>query len=112
MVRRAARSAARLNAVLDVLVVRDPETAASADERARLETLRRLAAMVGAHLLVDDGSDEIAVLQRVARERGTTYLLVGPPAPRRGLGRFAEPQIVRILHALPHVDVRVVADRG
>jgi len=112
VVRRAARSAARLNAVLDVLVVRDPETAASADERARLETLRRLAAMVGAHLLVDDGSDEIAVLQRVARERGTTYLLVGPPAPRRGLGRFAEPQIVRILRALPQVDVRVVADRG
>ncbi|MDA0172760.1 histidine kinase [Solirubrobacter taibaiensis] len=111
VVRRAARSAARLNAVLDVLVVRDPEVAASADERARLETLRRLAAMVGAHLLVDDGSDEIAVLQRVARERGTTYVLVGPPAPRRGLGRFAEPQIVRILNALPHVDVRVVADR-
>jgi len=111
VVRRAARSAARLNAVLDVLVVRDPETAASADERARLETLRRLAAMVGAHLLVDDGSDEIAVLERVARERGTTYVLVGPPAPRRGLGRFAEPQIVRILSALPHVDVRVVADR-
>ena len=111
VVRRAARSAARLNAVLDVLVVRNPETAASADERARLETLRRLAAMVGAHLLVDDGSDEIAVLQRVARERGTTYVLVGPPPPRRGLGRFAEPQIVRILHALPHVDVRVVADR-
>ena len=112
VVRRAARSAARLNAVLDVLVVRDPETAASADERARLETLRRLVAMVGAHLLVDDGSDEIAVLQRVARERGTTYVLVGPPAPRRGLGRFAEPQIVRILRALPQVDVRVVADRG
>ena len=112
VVRRAARSAARLNAVLDVLVVRDPETAASADERARLETLRRLVAMVGAHLLVDDGSDEIAVLQRVAHERGTTYLLVGPPAPRRGLGRFAEPQLLRILDALPHVDVRVVADRG
>jgi two-component system, OmpR family, sensor histidine kinase KdpD len=111
VVRRAARSAARLNAVLDVLVVRDPETAASADERARLETLRRLVAMVGAHLLVDDGSDEIAVLQRVARERGTTYVLVGPPAPRRGLGRFAEPQLLRILDALPHVDVRVVADR-
>src|SRR6478609_1798514 len=111
VVRRAARSAARLNAVLDVLVVRDPEAQASADERARLETLRRLAAMVGAHLLVDDGSAEIAVLQRVARERGTTYLLVGPPAPRRGLGRFAEPLVMRILHALPGVDVRVVARR-
>jgi two-component system, OmpR family, sensor histidine kinase KdpD len=111
VVRRAARSAARLNAVLDVLIVRDPETAASADERARLEALRRLAAMVGAHLLVDEGADAVAVLERVARERGTTYVLVGPPAARRGLHRLAEPQLLRILRALPHVDVRVVADR-
>jgi two-component system sensor histidine kinase KdpD len=112
VVRRAARSAARLGATLDVLVVRDPESAASAEERARLEALRRLAAMVGAHLLVDEGADEVAVLERVARERGTTYVLVGPPAPRRGLGRLGEPVLLRILRALPHVDVRVVADRG
>src|ERR1700754_4824519 len=54
VVRRAARSAARLNAVLDVLIVRDPEAAASASDRARLEALRRLAAMLGAHLLVTE----------------------------------------------------------
>ena len=111
VVRRAARSASRLGGVLDVLVVRDPESEASADERARLEALRRLAAMLGAHLLVDEGSDEIAVLERVARERGTTYVLVGPPEPRKGLNRFAEPQVLRILRALPHVDVRIVARR-
>lgn len=111
VVRRAARSAARLGGDLDVLVVRDPESAASADERARLEALRRLAAMVGAHLLVDEGADEVAVLERVARERGTTYVLVGPPEPRRGLGRFSEPQLMQILRALPNVDVRVVARR-
>ena len=112
MVRRAARSAQRLNSELDVLVVRDPETAASAAERERLEALRRLVAMLGAHLLVDEGGDEVAVLERVVRERGTTYVLLGPPAPRRGLGRLAEPLVMRILRALPHVDVRVVADRG
>jgi len=111
VVRRAARSASRLGGVLDVLVVRDPESEASADERARLEALRRLAAMLGAHLLVDEGSDEIAVLERVARERGTTYVLVGPPEPRKGLNRFAEPQVLRILRVLPHVDVRIVARR-
>jgi two-component system sensor histidine kinase KdpD len=111
VVRRAARSAARLNAALDVLVVRDPDSAATADERARMEALRRLAAMVGAHLLVDEGADAVAVLQRVARERGTTYVLVGPPARPRGLQRLAQPQLLRILEALPHVDVRVVADR-
>ena len=111
VVRRAARSASRLGAVLDVLVVRDPEAPASADERARLEAVRRLAAMVGAHLLVDEGRDAVAVLERVARERGTTYVLVGPPAARRARNPFAEPQLLRILRALPHVDVRVVADR-
>ena len=111
VVRRAARSAARLGGVLDVLVVRDPGAEASAEERARLEGLRRLAAMVGAHLLIDEGEDPVGVLERVARERGTTYVLVGPPEPRRGLGRFAEPQVMRILRALPHVDVRVVARR-
>jgi two-component system, OmpR family, sensor histidine kinase KdpD len=111
VVRRAARSAARLGGDLDVLVVRDPAAAASVEERARLEGLRRLAAMVGAHLLVDEGADQIAVLERVARERGITYVLVGPPEPRRGLGRFAEPQLMQILRALPNVDVRVVARR-
>jgi two-component system, OmpR family, sensor histidine kinase KdpD len=112
IVRRAARSAQRLGGELDVLVIRDPESEASAAERERLEALRRLVANLGAHLLVEEGRDELAIVERVARERGVTYLLLGPPPPRRGLGRFAEPLIMRILKALPDVDVRVVADRG
>jgi two-component system, OmpR family, sensor histidine kinase KdpD len=111
VVRRAARSAQRLGGELDVLVVRDAETVASATERERLEALRRLVANLGAHLLVEEGRDEVAVLERVARARGITYVLVGPPTPRRGFGRLAEPLIMRILKALPEVDVRVVADR-
>ncbi len=111
VVRRAARSAQRLGGELDVLVVRDPESEASAAERGRLEALRRIVAMLGAHLLIEEGSDTIAVLERVARDRGTTYVLIGPPAPKRGLGRFSEPLIMRILRALPDVDVRVVARR-
>jgi two-component system sensor histidine kinase KdpD len=47
----------------------------------------------------------------VARERGTTYIHTGPPAPRRGLGRLAEPLPMRLLRELPDVDVRIVADR-
>ncbi len=111
VVRRAARSAQRLGGELDVLVVRDPESEASAAERGRLESLRRIVAMLGAHLLIEEGSDAIAVLERVARDRGTTYVLIGPPAPKRGLGRFGEPLVMRILRALPDVDVRVVARR-
>ena len=51
-------------------------------ERERLEALRRLTAMLGAHLLVEEG-DELEVLARVARERGTTYILLGPPSRAR-----------------------------
>src|SRR4051794_37402728 len=105
IVRRAARSAQRLGGELDVLVL------AAENSRERLEALRRLVAMLGAHLLIEEGEDELAALTRVARERGTTYLLIGPPAPRRGRGRFAEPLVLRILRALPDVDVRVVARR-
>jgi two-component system, OmpR family, sensor histidine kinase KdpD len=105
VVRRAWRSAQRLGSELDVLVV--ARLAPSAEQRTRLESLRRLTAMLGAHLLVEDG-DELEVIARVARERGTTYILLGPPSPRR---RFGEPLLLRILRELPDVDVRVVAQR-
>jgi two-component system, OmpR family, sensor histidine kinase KdpD len=106
VVRRAWRSAQRLSAELDVLVVRDSPPLAA--ERERLEALRRLTAMLGAHLLVEEAPDAVAVLERVARERGTTYVLLGEPEPRRGLARFGEPLVMRILRALPEVDVRIV----
>jgi two-component system sensor histidine kinase KdpD len=105
IVRRAARSAQRLGGELDVLVL------AAEDSRERLEALRRLVAMLGAHLLIEEGEDELDALTRVARERGTTYLLIGPPDARRGLSRFAEPLVLQILRALPEVDVRIVARR-
>ncbi len=110
VVRRAWRSAQRLAGELDVLVVREGEP--SAAERERLEALRRLCSVLGAHLLVEEGRDPVAVLTRVARERGTTYVLLGPPEARRGLGRFSEPLVMRVLRALPDVDVRIVARRG
>ena len=62
--------------------------------------------MLGAHLLVEEG-DELEVTRRVARERGTTYILLGPPK----LSRLREPLLLKLLRALPDVDVRIVADR-
>jgi two-component system, OmpR family, sensor histidine kinase KdpD len=111
VVRRAWRSAQRLAGELDILVVRDPEDEPSAAERQQLESLRRLAAVLGAHLLVEEGRDVAAVAARVARERGTTYILIGVPRRRRGLGRLAEPLALRLVRALPDVDVRIVTDR-
>jgi two-component system, OmpR family, sensor histidine kinase KdpD len=111
VVRRAWRSAQRLGAELDILVVRDPDKPPSPAEREQLEALRRIAAALGAHLLIEEGEDVARVAARVARERGTTYILLGTPSPRRGLGRLAESLPMRLARALPDVDVRLVADR-
>jgi two-component system sensor histidine kinase KdpD len=112
VVRRAARSAQRLDGELDLLYVRDPGREPNATEREQLEALRRLASMLGAHLLVEEGDDVAQVAARTARERGTTYLLMGTPRERRGLRRLGEPLHDRLLKLLPGVDLRIVADRA
>lgn len=112
VVRRAWRSAQRLDAELDLLYVRAPEAGPSACEREQLEGLRRLASVLGAHLLIEEGDDVAQVAARVARERGTTYVLMGTPSSRRSLRRFGEPLLTRLLKLLPDVDLRVVADRS
>jgi two-component system, OmpR family, sensor histidine kinase KdpD len=112
VIRRAWRSSQRLSADLDVLVVRGTESGPSAQERGRLEELRRLSAMFGAHLIVENDDDPVAAAVRVARERGTTYVFVAAPPARRGLGRLAEPLPVRLSRALPELDVRLVGERA
>jgi two-component system sensor histidine kinase KdpD len=110
IVRRAWRSAQRLGAELDLLwVARRQPTAA---EREQLDALRRLASVLGAHLLVEHGEDIAAVVARVASERGTTYVLMGAPAPRGPLGRLRRASLVhRLLALMPGIDLRIVADR-
>jgi two-component system sensor histidine kinase KdpD len=115
VVRRAWRSAQRLDAELDVLVVRPPGRPPSPEDRKRLEALRRLVSMLGARLRVEEGEDVAAVAIGVARELGSTYVLMGAPAPRRGLGRLGgsisdRSLLTRLLQGLPGVDVRIVAD--
>jgi len=115
VVRRAWRSAQRLGAELDLLVVRTPgrgDESASQDEREQLEALRRLASILGAYLLVEEGDDVAEVAIRVARERGTTYVLMGAPQPRNAWRRLTQPALpFRLLKGLPGVDLRIVADR-
>ena len=113
VVRRAWRSAQRLDGDLDVLVVRPPGREPNAEDRARLENLRRLVSMLGARLRVEEGEDVAAVAIKVARELGTTYVLLGSPRKRHGLARLGAGRaslLMRLLDGLPGVDVRIVAD--
>jgi two-component system, OmpR family, sensor histidine kinase KdpD len=110
IVRRAWRSAQRLGAELDVLWVAAEEP--SPDQSEQLRALRKLCSVLGAHLLVEYGDDVATVAQRVARERGTTYVLIGTPASRSMLQRTRTPLPDRLLRLLPGVDLRIVADRS
>ncbi len=110
VVRRAWRSAQRLGAELDVLWVADHDP--NAAEQEQLDALRRLSSVLGAHLLVEHGDDIAAAAQRVAQDRGTTYVLIGTPEPRGALRRLTKPALPdRLLALLPGVDLRIVADR-
>jgi two-component system, OmpR family, sensor histidine kinase KdpD len=110
VVRRAWRSAQRLDAELDVLVVRPPGRDPSAADRERLEALRRLVSMLGARLRVEEGEDVAALAISTALALRSTYVLMGTPAPRRGLGRLNDSLLTRLLRGLPGVDIRIVAD--
>jgi two-component system, OmpR family, sensor histidine kinase KdpD len=111
LIRRAWRSSQRLGADLDLLWVRKPGPEPTGEQARQLDALRRLASVLGARLLVEEGDDVVAVTKRVVADRGTTYVLIGPPARRPLLRRFVEPLPVRLLDALPGIDVRIVADR-
>jgi two-component system sensor histidine kinase KdpD len=111
VVRRAWRSAQRLQAELDILWVSSHEP--NADERDQLDALRRLATVLGAHLLVEPGDDVAETVRRVAADRGTTYVLMGTPKPRNPLRRLAKPALpFRLIQLLPGIDLRIVADRS
>jgi two-component system sensor histidine kinase KdpD len=114
IVRRAWRSAQRLDAELDVLVVRPPGRPPSPEDRKRLEELRRLISMLGARLRVEEGEDVATVAIGVARSLGSTYVLMGTPSQPRGLSRLGAGSertlLMRLLRGLPGVDVRILAD--
>jgi two-component system sensor histidine kinase KdpD len=113
LVRRAWRSAQRLGGELDLLWVRPPGAGPLDDDTERsLHALRRLASVLGAELLVEEGDDVGETAARVCAERGTTYVLLGASRPARGLARLREPLPQRIVRLAPGVDIRIVADRS
>ena len=112
VVRRAWRSAQRLGAELDVLTVLPPGREPAGEVAEQLDALRRLGSLLGVAVLVEEGDDVAEAVARVARERGSTYVLMGPPSPRGRLARLSPSLVEGLLRRLPGVDVRIVADRS
>ncbi len=113
LVRRAWRSAQRLGTDLDLLWVKPPGAPIEGEVERQVTALRQLASVLGAKLLIEEHDDLVAAAARVARERGTTYLMVGESEPRHGLARLREPLPQRLMRATPPgVDVRIVAHRS
>jgi two-component system, OmpR family, sensor histidine kinase KdpD len=112
LVRRAWRSAQRLGAELDLLWVRRPGTSPTEESERQLSSLRRLTSVLGVHLLIEEDDDVAQATVRVATQLGTTYIVLGAPAPLRGLRRLREPLPQKLMRLLPTVDVRIVGDRA
>jgi two-component system, OmpR family, sensor histidine kinase KdpD len=113
LVRRAWRSAQRLGTDLDLLWVKPPGAPIDGECERQVSALRRLASVLGATFLIEENDDVVAGAARVARERGSTYIMVGESAPARGFARLREPLPQRLMRATPPgVDVRIVAGRG
>jgi two-component system sensor histidine kinase KdpD len=111
LVRRAWRSAQRLDAGIDLLHVAKPGRQGD-EQREQLEAVRRLASVLGVELLVEEGDDVANVAAQVAAERGTTYVLIGEPRSARGLRKFGESLPEKLMRKLPGIDIRIVADRS
>ncbi len=112
LMRRAWRSAERLGAQLDTLWVREPGRTLTETEQVALAALRRLAIILGAHFLEEEGDDLVAAVRRVAAERGTTYVFVGTPDESRRREVLRGSLVSALVRSLPGVDIRVVANRA
>jgi two-component system sensor histidine kinase KdpD len=112
LVRRAWRSAQRLGAQLDLLWVSPPSHTPDPEQERQLGALRQLASVLGATLLVEPGDSVADTVARVARDRGSTYILLGRARPARGIARLRTPLPQALMQRLPGVDVRIVADRS
>ena len=83
ILRRAWRSAERAGSELDALWVREPGAKLTEEEQVSLAALRRLASILGAHFIEEEGDDLVRTIRHVVIDRGTTYVLLGTPDESR-----------------------------
>jgi two-component system, OmpR family, sensor histidine kinase KdpD len=112
ILRRAWRSAQRLSADIDALWMRPDGHEPTPEEQTQLAALRRVATLLGIHFLEERGDDLVKTVNRVARERGTTYIFVGTPDESRRREIFGGSLLSRMVREIPGIDIRVIADRA
>ncbi len=112
IMRRAWRSAQRLGAEIDAVWVRPTGRTPTSEEATQLAALRRLAGVLGIHLLEEESDDLVSAVRRVVRERGTTYVFVGTPDESRRREILGGSLLSRMVREMPGVDIRVVANRA
>jgi two-component system sensor histidine kinase KdpD len=112
ILRRAWRSAQRLGGDLDALWVRKPGVELTEDEHVALAALRRLAVVLGAHFVEEEGDNLVGTVRRVVYERGSTYVFVGTPDESRRREILRGSLVSRLVRELPGIDIRVVANRA
>ena len=112
IMRRAWRSAQRLNAEIDAVWMRPNGHEPSEEEATQLAALRRLAGILGIHFLEVDGGNLVDTVRDVAAERGSTYIFVGTPDESRRREIFGGSLLSRMVRELPGLDIRVIADRA
>jgi two-component system sensor histidine kinase KdpD len=112
IMRRAWRSAQRLGTEMDALWVRRPGRPPTPEEETQVAALRRLAGILGAHFIEDEGDDLVEAVRRVVAERGSTYVFVGTPDESRRREIFGGSLLSRMVRELPGIDIRVVANRA
>jgi two-component system, OmpR family, sensor histidine kinase KdpD len=112
IMRRAWRSAERLGAQLDAMWVRRADDELDEEQQIALAALRRLAIVLGAHFLEEEGDDLVATVRRVVYERGTTYVFVGTPDESRRREILRGSLLSALVRELPGVDILVVTNRA
>jgi two-component system, OmpR family, sensor histidine kinase KdpD len=112
LLRRAWRSAQRLDTELDALWVRKPGQRLTDEEQVSLAALRRLAVILGAHFLEEESDGFLDAVRRVVNERGSTYVFVGTPNESRAREIVRGSLVSRLVRELPGIDIRVVANRA
>jgi two-component system sensor histidine kinase KdpD len=110
IIRRAFTIAERLGGELDLLWVTPPERADDPETNRRVDDLRRLAAVFGAHLIVESDRSVAQAAARVARERGSTHVVMGTPHLRRHFGRPERSLVDEIVAGDPSLDLVLVGD--